>query len=1137
VARKSKQSRPGRASGPLEQIGKLLSQFSPAERERGRAYFEDEYVDVEDVVGDVARGLVYGSEPYVVEFDLAAARRGHVSFECSCPAFARVGSCKHGCAFLLYVFADGMLEEDAVSATNAASSTSSASAAHHERAPLESDSGVIVSDTFRESRTVGRPVPLFDVRAELQPAPPAPLAQRLARLRDAIDSTRSVQRAPGGGALRLRLLVDREVTRKRGMLVVVPLEAPADAPDQPTAWKPLHPSDVDALDPLARMSMTIADQNRNWRAAHVHARPKQATALVLDSRALDQLAGALGVDSPLRRLDKDGWTPVRVPRESGRIVLAVAREGASVVHFAVQFPTRRLALWNQGDDAALPVGGGWLLAGDELVRVADDSGYELLCDAHRHGPVVLPAEGDERLVFATLFADRLEEPLAPEREPLEPRPHVRFEAEDDAHWMFVVELLFDYDSATIAHDAPEVAVAIDGQLARRDSERENAARALLASLGVTAPIDVFPRDGSVGHLSRHLAPGVAEKLVRAGWRVEVEGRRHVSLQEARTSVTTGIDWFGVRGVAVFDGEEVPLPELLEAARQKRRWIELKSGARGHFADDDLAAWRWLELGERGEEGEVRFQSQQGWLLDALLAQHEGVDVDAGFRRMRTNLARLGEPAPLDPPKSFVGELRPYQREGLGWLTRLGEVGLGGCLADDMGLGKTVQVLAMLEARRARRKKPGEERRPTLLVVPRTLIFNWLDEARRFTPKLTVATHHGPQRWSQWDATSAAHLVLTTYGTLRLDSARLHDLDDFEFDLVVLDEAQQIKNGASQVAKAARLVRAKQRLALTGTPIENRLEELWSLLEFLNPGMVGSAPAFKRLLDARTTKRAGEADGAERADTSDTERRHVADIARAVQPFFLRRTKQQVLPDLPPKTEQILHVELEGDQRTRYDEVARHYRSILLANRSETFSGKEQFEVLTALLRLRQLACHPGLVDPKKRSASSAKLDVLLPRLEELAREGHKAVVFSQFTTFLDLVAERLDALSLPHVRLDGSTTDRKTPVARFQTDPAVPIFLASLKAGGTGLNLTAADFVFLLDPWWNPAAEAQAVDRAHRLGRTRPVHAYRLVAKDTIEERVLDLQATKRELAAALFDENSASIANLSRAELERLLA
>jgi superfamily II DNA or RNA helicase len=1116
VARKGKEVRRSSAFDAAQPIAGLLAQFSKAERERGREYFEDECVDVEGVVGDVASGIVYGMNPYVVTFDLAAARSGQVDFECSCPAFERIGSCKHGCAFLLYVYADGLLEGGGAAARGGGGT----------RAALED----VAARTRRGAREAGRPVPLFEADGEELQAP-ATLGERLARLRGALDHGHAVRRRARDAAHGLRLLVDEVATRRRGALAVLPLAEPAGTPDVPALWRPLHPSDVDALDPLARVVMTVADADRRWRNDFANTHSQTAVPLALDGAGLDRLASVFGVDTPLRRRSASGWSAITVPREAGRIVLAVAREGPSVVHFAVAFATRRLALWTSGDDAAVPVGGGWLLAGDELVRVADDGGYALLVDAQRHGPIVLPAEGDERLAFACLFADRLEEPLAPPHAALEPRPHVRFDAESDAPGTFVVQLFFDYGAATIAHGAPEVAVAIDGRLATRDSERENAARERLTALGVVAPIDAHPGlhaalrtvGALAGRLPRQRAPDVAEQLVRAGWRVEVEGRRHVALQESLTTVTSGIDWFGVRGSVVFDGEVVPVPELLAAAREKRRWIELKSGARGWFSDGDVAAWRWLELGERGPDGEVRFREQQGWLLDALLAEREGVEVDAGFRRMRANLAKLGEPAPQDPPTTFVGELRPYQREGLGWLSRLVDVGLGGCLADDMGLGKTVQVLALLEARRARRKKPGEVRRPTLLVVPRTLLFNWLDEARRFTPKLTVATHHGPQRWSQWDTTSQAHLVLTTYGTLRLDSARFHELEDFDFDLVVLDEAQQIKNGASQVAKAARLVRARQRLALTGTPIENRLAELWSLLEFLNPGMVGSAPAFERLLDARTP---------------DDERRHVADIARAVQPFFLRRTKQQVLTDLPPKTEQLLHVELEGDQRARYDELARHYRAELLANASgtESLSGEERFLVITALLRLRQLACHPGLVDPARRAATSAKLDVLLPRLDELAREGHKAVVFSQFTQLLDLVAERLDALPLAHVRLDGSTTDRKTPVTRFQTDPAVPIFLASLKAGGTGLNLTAADFVFLLDPWWNPAAESQAVDRAHRFGRTRPVHAYRLVAKDTIEERVLELQATKSELAAALFDENSASIANLSRAELERLL-
>src|SRR6185312_11247917 len=338
-----------------------------------------------------------------------------------------------------------------------------------------------------------------------------------------------------------------------------------------------------------------------------------------------------------------------------------------------------------------------------------------------------------------------------------------------------------------------------------------------------------------------------------------------------------------------------------------------------------------------------------------------------------------------------------------------------------------------------------------------------------------------------------HLLLTTYGVLRKDAPFLREI---EADYLILDEAQAIKNADSESAKAVRLLRGDHRLALSGTPIENHLGELWSLVEFLNPGMLGGARAFAGLA------------GSKRPDPD-----ALAAVARALRPFILRRTKEEVAPELPAKHEETILCEMEPEQRRLYDELRLHYRANLLKRIDRHGLAKAKIQVLEALLRLRQVACHPALVDGKRAVRSSGKLDVLLARLEEVRREGHKALVFSQFTSFLALVRARLDAGKVPYEYLDGETQDRATRVTRFQTDAACPVFLLSLKAGGVGLNLTAADYVFILDPWWNPAVEAQAVDRAHRIGQTKRVFVYRLLCRDSIEEKVAALQESKRELA------------------------
>ena len=361
-------------------------------------------------------------------------------------------------------------------------------------------------------------------------------------------------------------------------------------------------------------------------------------------------------------------------------------------------------------------------------------------------------------------------------------------------------------------------------------------------------------------------------------------------------------------------------------------------------------------------------------------------------------------------------------------------------------------------------------------------------------------------------------MLTTYGTLRRDAPSMKDV---RFDYVILDEAQAIKNAATESAKAARLLRGDHRLALSGTPVQNHLGELWSLFEFLNPGMLGAASMF----------------GADGSGAKSLDADALAVVARALKPFILRRTKEQVARDLPAKTEQTLHCELDPMQRKLYDELRDHYRAALLDKIGRDGLGRSKIQVLEALLRLRQAACHPGLLDRARLGESSAKLDALLPRLAEVREEGHKALVFSQFTSFLAIVRAELDRAGIPYEYLDGRTRDRAARVERFQTDRDCLLFLVSLKAGGLGLNLTAAEYVFLLDPWWNPAVEAQAIDRTHRIGQSRPVFAYRLIARDTVEEKVLELQETKRALADSIISADESLIRTLTREDLELLLS
>jgi len=484
------------------------------------------------------------------------------------------------------------------------------------------------------------------------------------------------------------------------------------------------------------------------------------------------------------------------------------------------------------------------------------------------------------------------------------------------------------------------------------------------------------------------------------------------------------------------------------------------------------------------------------LCDALeLPRPEGAD------RLLA-LAESFEGIPEAPlPEDLTASLRHYQQEGVNWLCFLRDAGLGALLADDMGLGKTLQALCALDG-------------SSLVVAPTSVLHNWTDEIQRFRPDQTICVYHGPTR--RLDPT--ANITLTTYAILRLD---IEELGRREWDAVVLDEAQVIKNPDSQAAKAAGQLRARFRVALTGTPVENRLEELWSQIHFTNPGFLGT----RRDFETRYAKPIGSGD--EEA---------AAHLRQRLRPFLLRRLKRDVAPELPPRTDMTLYCELRKEERALYDAINAATREDVLARLS---AGGNVLEALEALLRLRQAACHPALVPGqagRHGAQSSSKLELLVDRLEQVLADGHKALVFSQWTSFLDLVEPQLRQSDVRFARLDGSTRDRRGVVQSFQDPEGPPVLLVSLRAGGTGLNLTAADHIFLLDPWWNPAVEDQAADRAHRIGQDRPVMVYRLVAEETVEERIVALQERKRALAEAALSDSARGAASLGREDLMALL-
>ena len=774
--------------------------------------------------------------------------------------------------------------------------------------------------------------------------------------------------------------------------------------------------------------------------------------------------------------------------------------------------------------AILPGGVGFL---DNTAIAIDDGGAPSWIAPLRHDRKLAVPAAQASELLAELFSvpnlPRLDLPgdLAVQTIRTAPQPVLRIrpaKQDEFRQQRLRGELLFNYGGTEVPRtDRPTpVYRPQEKQLILRDSATERTAMARLVQLGLREAPTLAHGVPELWFNHRHL-PRIVRQLVQDGWLVEAEGKLYRRAGGFRMSVSSGIDWFELRGQANFDGLTVELPELLAAARRGQTMVPLGDGSVGLLPEEWLR--RFGLAGSVGvTEGDfVRFEKAQVGMLDLLLSEQAEVTCDETFQRAREELGGFGGVQALEAPAGFVGELRHYQKEGMGWFEFLRRFGFGGCLADDMGLGKTIQVLALLEARREERAARGVTQQPSLVVVPRSLVFNWHQEASRFTPTLRILDHTGIDRLRDGNHLGDYDLVITTYGTLRRDATFLKDV---EFDYVVLDEAQAVKNSASESAKAARLIKGRHRLALSGTPVQNHLGELWSLFDFLNPGMLGSTSVFTS-----------------GANTRNPEPETRTLLARAFRPFIMRRTKEQVAPELPPKLEQTLFCELESEQRKLYDELRQHYRATLLEHVDRQGLGKSKMQILEALLRLRQAALHPGLIDKTRTGETSAKLELLLMQLDEVLDEGHKALVFSQFTSMLAIVRQRLDARQVVYEYLDGKTRDRQARVERFQNDTSCRLFLISLKAGGLGLNLTAADYVFLLDPWWNPAVESQAIDRTHRIGQDKSVYACRIIAKDTVEEKVLSLQETKRDLADAIITANNSLLRSIGRDELELLLS
>jgi len=616
------------------------------------------------------------------------------------------------------------------------------------------------------------------------------------------------------------------------------------------------------------------------------------------------------------------------------------------------------------------------------------------------------------------------------------------------------------------------------------------------------------------------------EIIKAG--VEVLGEEKLfnfklikSKPQMSINVSSKTDWFNMDGSIKFGNEQIKLKELMQAILENKRFIKFSGDRRAVIPKewgDKLQSYSGL-FDLRGKE--VKLSKYHASILESISEMTSNISMDKGVKEVISRFKQLGKIAPAKLPKKVNAKLRDYQKTGYDWLYFLKESGFNGILADDMGLGKTLQSLSLLQ-----KIKDEKNTKPFLVVVPTSLVFNWKDEIEKFTPDLSYYIHHGTSRANGKTPKSLDRfkknlkekdITITTYGTLRND---LEIFKNQEFAYIILDEAHMIKNPLSISAKTVYDLKGENKLIISGTPIQNNLTEIWSLFNFLNPGYLGNYDFFSENfvipIERNQDKKAAES------------------LRRLINPFLLRRSKEVVSGELPEKTETIITSLQSNKEKEIYDNWKEYYKNEIKTTIKEKGVGKSKMKILEGLTKLRQICLHPKMID-SKYEGSSAKFDLLMMEIEKVMAEGHKVLVFSSFVKMLTIVKDEFEKKGLRYSYLDGKTKDREKAVSDFQESKDPQSFLISIKAGGLGLNLTGADYVFIIDPWWNPAVEMQAMDRAHRLGQKKKVFVYKMIAKDTIEEKILELQKTKKKLVEDLIIEEKGSLKTMNIKDLEKI--
>jgi non-specific serine/threonine protein kinase len=794
--------------------------------------------------------------------------------------------------------------------------------------------------------------------------------------------------------------------------------------------------------------------------------------------------------------------------------------------------TLQLILTLDGRESDLNIRGGFILEGDGdgKIYLPPDASALATLDFFKNGPLSFPLTVKKEIVnkYVVPWMAKYNVTIDPQLNIMlsspEVRAHILLSELNESNLM--IRPQFSYEDVVVDYSEDKNHIEeTDGKIRiiQRDSAEEKKVYEYLRTLH---PSFANQRNNQYYYL--HF-----DDVMKKGWFISmlrkvqdegfsVQGFEHLKkfrysqhVPKFTITASSKIDWFDLKVTIQWGEQTVSLKEIRQAILNKQDTIMLEDGTLGHIPEEWISEYSLLLRTGTEKDGVLKVSKLHYTLLEDILDKIGDKTVQQDIQARKRKLLEYDSIEKASLSKEINASLRPYQLSGFHWLQALDDLGWGGCLADDMGLGKTLQTISFLQF--LKEKYPGSTQ---LVVCPTSLIFNWENEIQKFCPSLKYYTHHGLQREFSEKEFAEYDVVLTTYGVVRND---LEHLNDFLWQYIILDESQAIKNPDARVTKAVQQLRAVNRVILSGTPVQNNTSDLFAQFNFLNPGLLGSREFFNREF-AQPIDKLG----------SKEKTQH---LKKLIHPFTLRRTKEQVAKDLPDKTVTVLWCTMEAEQRKLYNQYRDGYRNKLLKKIEEQGIAKSGLDVLEGLLRLRQICDHPNLVDKRDDTIKpSVKIEELVREVKENAG-SHKFLIFSQFTEMLRLIQQEFEEAGVSHCYLDGSTSlpHRKEQVTQFQEDETKKAFLISLKAGGVGLNLTVADYVYIVDPWWNPAAEQQAIDRAHRIGQTRKVFAYKMICKDTVEEKILQLQQKKKMLADDLIQEDAGFVKSLSKEDVEFL--